>query len=535
MGVIMEELKLLLKYSYKNKVRPTKNKRGKEVHQGLVSTLISYLILPIIFLAVMMPTLILTLNSMNLNVPLSQLGLNLNHTLLDLLFAPSFLLVSALFILQYSPLLVTTLYDNDMTDLLLSMPIKRSSLFFSASIDSFIMSGIGTGAFFSMTISYSILSGSNIFFAVISIIGFLLFVISISLFLGLVMSFFIRKTSAKRIAQLIYFIGFIFMVLLPQFLPSIISDNPEDMIELLENNMKVFLNPIWPHVHFLNALDGNVFSLIFLYALSFLLFYCVYRYSNNLDFTVARKKSKRVKVQKFKVSRWPIIEKDRKLLFRNSQLLFMMLYPLIFPFIFIFTGMQNLSYIAIFFLLISGTYTSLTSAYMLIEELKIWPIPKLFPFSARTLVNSKILLSSSIFTLEFIIILIVFSFMVDFNIFDVFLIIPTIILLYYSSLFGARLFLSNPKRDLSQSNKVFTGKETLILELITMGYAAAIFGLLAFYNFMLNQGPVWIFKNLGMPLTSLIILGGAVVLVLIIIRSIKKEQEKINRYLEIME
>lgn len=531
----MNELKLLLKYSYKNKSRPTKNKKGIERGSGMLSSVMSYLIVPIIFLAVIIPTMLAAAGSFNLNIPLNQIGLDSNYTLLELMFAPSFLFVSAIFVLQFSPLIVTTLFDNDMMDILLTMPIKRSTLFFSSTIDSLIMSGIGSGAFLSIVVSYMILKGSNVILSILGIIGFFLFLISISIVLGLIMSFFVGKTSAKRIAQLTYFIGLIFMVLIPQFLPRMMTSDPQNLVEGMGNSLKVFMNPLWPHAQFINAINGSIFSLVFIYAVSILFFYLVYRYSNNLDFSTSRKKSKVKKIEKFKTKRLPLFEKDRKLLFRNSQLIFMMIYPVVLPFIFFFTGMQDLSYITIFFVLIAADYSAMISAYMLTEEIKIWPVPKLFPFKTRTMVNSKIMISTGLYTIEFIALIIVFSIVLKFKLFDLILIIPTVILLYYSSLLGTRIFLSDPKRDVSQMNKVFKGKEVLVIELITMGYAAAIFGLLFFYDLMLAQGPLWIFKNISMQLTSLIILGTVAVLLLVIIRSIGKEQRKINQYIEAME
>ncbi|KUK14771.1 MAG: Uncharacterized protein XD53_1806, partial [Petrotoga mobilis] len=205
------------------------------------------------------------------------------------------------------------------------------------------------------------------------------------------------------------------------------------------------------------------------------------------------------------------------------------------PFIFFFTGMQDLTYIALFFMFIAADYSAMISAYMLTEELKIWPVPKLLPFKTRTMVNSKIMITTGLYTVEFIALTIVFSLLLKFSFFDLVLIIPTVILLYYSSLLGARIFLSDPKRDVSQMNRVFKGKEVLIIELITMGYAMAIFGLLFFYDLMLVQGPLWIFKNISMQLTSLIILGTVVVLLFVILWSIGKEQRKINQYIEAME
>ncbi|HOB15596.1 MAG TPA: hypothetical protein PK894_00785 [Defluviitoga sp.] len=531
----MKDLMLLLKFSYKNKARPKRNRKGQIVRPSVASILLGYFLVPVIFIVAIVPTMIFSLKSVDLNIPLSQLGMNFNCTLLDLLLAPAFLMSSALFILQFAPLIITSLYDNDMITLLLSMPIKRSTIFFSASIDSFIMSGMAGSAVFSMIILYLVTEGANIFFAILSAIGFLLFLFSISLLVGLIMSFFVGKTSAKRLSQLMYFIVIILIVLVPQILPQKMSSNPEDILEMFGNSIKIFMSPIWPHTQFMQSSRGNVFSLIFIYVISVLVFYLIYKFSSNLDFSTSRKKSKVNKIEKFKTSRQPLLKKEIKLLFRNSQLIFMMLYPLIFPIFFSFAGINNLSYLAMLFMIIAANYTSLITSMMLAEEIKIWPVPKLFPYSTKTMVNSKVLVSSSIFSIEFLAISLVYFFIFGFNIFELILIIPTIILLYYSSLIGARYFLSDPHRDVSQTNKVFKGKEILIIESITMGYAVAIFGLLLFYDIMVKEGLMWIFKEMGMFLTSLIILGTVTALVLIIIFSIRKEIKKIDRYIEQME
>jgi ABC-2 type transport system permease protein len=531
----MNELKLLLQYSFKNKTRPRKNRKGKEVRPGAFSNIMGFLIVPIIFLAIIIPSIIALSGSFDLNIPLTQLGLDANYTLLELIFAPSFLLMGAIFILQFSPLIVTTLYDNDMNEILLTMPIKRSALFFASTIDSLIMSGIGSGAFLAMAISYFILKDGNIFFSIISTIGYFLFLLTFGIVLGLIMSLFVGKTSAKRMAQLSYFIGIIIFVLIPQFIPRMMANDPENLVENLGNTLKVFMNPFWPHVQFINASNGNILSLIFIFAISIILLYFVYRYSKNLDLSTSRKKSKVKKVEKFKTKRLPLFEKDRKLLFRNSQLLFMMIYPIILPAILSISGMQDLTYMALFFMFIAASYSAMISAYMLTEEIKIWPVPKLFPFKTQTMVNSKVMIATGLYSIEFILLTLVFSLILPFEIFNLILIVPTIVLLYYSSLLGARIFLSDSKRDVSQMNKVFNGKETIIIELVTMGYAVAIFGLLFFYKLMLSQGPMWIFKNLGMQLTSIIILGIVITLVIIIIFSIRKEQKKIERYIDAME
>jgi ABC-2 type transport system permease protein len=68
-----------------------------------------------------------------------------------------------------------------------------------------------------------------------------------------------------------------------------------------------------------------------------------------------------------------------------------------------------------------------------------------------------------------------------------------------------------------------------------MGYAIAIFGLLLLYDVILTEGLMWIFEKMGMFLSSVIILGTVLTLMLIIIFSIRKELKKIDRYIEQME
>ncbi len=91
------------------------------------------------------------------------------------------------------------------------------------------------------------------------------------------------------------------------------GSNPEDILEMFGNSVKIFMSPIWPHTQFMLASDGNIYSLIFIYVISAVIFYLIYRYSTNLDFSTARKKSKVNKVEKFKGSRQPLLKKRNKI------------------------------------------------------------------------------------------------------------------------------------------------------------------------------------------------------------------------------
>ncbi len=125
------------------------------------------------------------------------------------------------------------------------------------------------------------------------------------------MSFFIGKTSAKRLGQLMYFVAIILIVLVPQILPQKNGLQSGRYFRNVWQQCQNFMSPIWPHTQFMLASDGNIYSLIFIYVISAVIFYLIYRYSTNLDFSTARKKSKVNKVEKFKGSRQPLLKKKK--------------------------------------------------------------------------------------------------------------------------------------------------------------------------------------------------------------------------------
>jgi ABC-2 type transport system permease protein len=529
----MNDLKLLLKYSFKNKNRPKPNKKGKVKEMGVFTPIFQYIMPALLFGLTLAPVMYMSFK--NLNIPLADMGIDSNFNFLDFMFSTTFLGLGVFFFLNFSPSIIVNLFDSDMTKLHLVMPVKKSTIFFATAIDSFVMAALPLGMLIPIIVVYSIILKVNIFFAIMATIGFVLFLVAISLLGGVIMSFFMGKTAAKRFAMLSYFGSVILYVFAANFMSPdrFATDDLEAFVIYLTESMNFLLHNFWPHTWFIKAMNGDILNLLILLGIGIGLIIFIVQVSNKLDLIAGSKKVKN-KAVKIKQSKFPIIFKDIKLLVRDAQSIFMLLYPIILPVIFSFTGMNSLTFITIFFVMISSFYSSYLTVLMLVEETKIWPIPKLYPVKINNIVNSKIYIPVSIFFLEYVAIYIVLSIMNRFEIIGLVFMIPMLIILYYSSLIGAGMYLKNPKRDVKQKN-ILSGKEVLGLEAITMIFSLIIFILLNLYVEFLKVGPFWIFENIHVIFSHLILLVLPIVLLIMIIIFSVKELKKIESKLKTWE
>ncbi len=529
----MSDLSLLLKYSFKNKVRPAKNKKGISKASKPITTVIQYLLPAVIFGMTIAPVMFITMK--DLNIPMQSLGIDSSYSFLDIIFSLNFLGMGIMFFMNYSPSIIMNLYDSEMTQAFLTMPIKKSTIFWAGSIDSLLMTGLPLGMLLPIAVVYAIIMKANIFLSILAIVGFVIVLLGISMLGGILMSFFMSRTSAKRFTMFAYFGSIILYVFAANYFnPSNFnSGNVEVIAQTFKNALGFILNPVFPHTWMINSTKGNLWSLIILFGAGILLFCFTYFLSQKLDFSISGKKAKKSKKITFKTGRFPLIKKDLKLSFRDSQTLFLLIYPAVLPVIFFFAGNTKGSSLGVMsslmFSAIAAFYAAYLAIMMLAEETKIWPVPKLYPIKNRTLVSNKVNIPFAIFMIEYILIVILLTVISGFSFVNIISILPMGVILYYSSLLGARLFLKNPKREVKQKN-FLSGKEVFELEGATMGVAFGVFFLLNFFSTVKNR-PFWIFVGREW-LIYLVFIGVPILLIGLTVLGIFKELKKIKVLIE---
>ncbi|MGM0640301.1 MAG: hypothetical protein ACQESN_02610 [Thermotogota bacterium] len=515
----MNDLLLILKYGFKNKARP--KKKGLMSNNSVFGNIFGYLFPAILFMFIMLPFMLNLFNS-------TQIEIMQGVTFADLMASMYIALMSLFFFLQYSPAIINTLFNNDNIEFLLTTPIKKGTIFISSAIDSFLVSGLPIGMMLSVIIAYGVASEVNIMNLIISSIGYIFLMISLSLIAGLIFSYFIGKTAAKRFSQLMYFVSIFAFVFMTNFIPTEqINQAQEGQLSGIFGNMTFLTGEIFPHTVLLDSMKNNNFYFGFISILISLFFVVViYAVSSKLDFVTSRKKSKN-KEQKIKLTGgMPVLKKDLKLLQRDSQSLFLILYPLLFPLIFMFINVQSMAAMNIMFIFIGSMYAAILSVGMMVNDMKIWPIPKTYPIKTEQFINNKISIPLIIFLTEYVIITIISAVMGYTNIIDYFMVIPVGLLLYYAALYGVKTYLKNPKRDTSNKNNVLTFKETIVFEGIIMGIGIAIFGLLTTYKMNMQNS----FINLSTFLLNLIFIGVPILFMGLLVYLIKREKQQIKKY-----
>ncbi|MDO7975615.1 hypothetical protein OF820_12610 [Oceanotoga sp. DSM 15011] len=522
----MSDILYILKYSLKSKIRPRKNKKGEYKKQGVTGTLLSYLLPPIIFGIIIAPLFYITFK--DLNIPLSTLGINIDYTFTDLIYSMTFMSLSLLFIINFAPAIIINLFGSEFTSVLLTMPIKRTSIFYSYAIDSLLMAGMPIGLFIPMVITYSMISKVNIFMAIISMIFYILLLLSISFLIGIFMSKIMGKTTANRVYMMTYFLGIFLFVFASNFFSpqKFNTENIQQIAQNFENAGNFFLNNLWPHKLFIDSMYGNIIPFGIIVFLSIILIYINYKIINSSELISKSKKSKKQQNIKIKNIKNPFLRKDTKFLMRDSQSLFLILYPIILPIIFFFTGQQIFEIITMVFIFIASYYAAFLNVSLLVEEGKIWPLPKLYPIDTQKLIEFKARVPIIIFSLEYILVTIMSFFVLKISLIYLFLIIPVIILIYYSTILGTRLYVENPKRDMKNKN-VLTGREVLKIETITMTLSAGIFIPIFMYK-LYTMNPFWIFKNMPDILNKFLLIGIPIIIMIINVFMIISEKRKIK-------
>jgi ABC-2 type transport system permease protein len=324
-----------------------------------------------------------------------------------------------------------------------------------------------------------------------------------------------------------YFASIFAFVFMTNFIPTDqINQAQQGQLSGIFGNMTFLTGEYFPHTLLIKGMHENSYFGIFSILISIFIIVLIYIVSTKLDFVTSRKKSKN-KEQKIKLTGgMPVLKKDLKLLQRDSQSLFLILYPLLFPLIFIFINVQSMAAMNIMFIFIGSMYSAILSVGMMVNDMKIWPIPKTYPIKTEQFINNKITIPLIIFLTEYVIITIISAVMGYTNIIDYFMIIPVGLLLYYAALYGVKTYLKNPQRDTSNKNNVLTFKETIVFEGIIMGIGAVIFGLLTVYKINM-QTP---FIEWSSILINLIFIGIPVLFMILLGYMIKREKNQIKKY-----
>ncbi len=300
----------------------------------------------------------------------------------------------AVFFSSFFANLVNSFVKNEEIAILLSYPLKRSSIALYQMILTFISQAFVLVMYFSVFIAYSIAMGYSLILTVFSAFLMCAFVFSASLILASSVGLLMRRSTARimNIAVLLLSVA-IFLVttqMLPQLLNWISTDRLEGFInvgERLLSSLNIFA---WPIL----TIKGNYLHLITLFFLTVVTWFLSLRVADKLTFEENQAGIGRKGFSP--VGKFGLTKKEMRILLRQSQTIMMFLYPTMLWLILAYTTKSTVTPIFLV-VLMSSLYVSTSSALLVGQELYVWPMPRSLPVDAKALLRSKIFLPPLLF------------------------------------------------------------------------------------------------------------------------------------------
>jgi ABC-2 type transport system permease protein len=501
----VKEFFILFKYISLSKTRRIKERRFK-INLGWIS----YIIPVIVF-------------GLPVGLIMYRLLKTLPMPLADIFFSMFIISSSFLFILSYAPTIVFNLYGSSDVYFLLTLPIKRSSIFLFKAIDSLVYSSPAIGFIFPICIAYSVAIGMGWFIGLIAGMLFIVFLLVISFFFGALVSKVMSRTSAKILSNFIYLLSIlVYVIILNVIKPD--TTTQEGIRQFIINSKRYLdsaLSYFSPAGWLISVIKGESIGYLLILGMSLLLGLLVYNITNTLVIeSSSSRNSKRASFSKSSSSS-PFFVKDLKLLFRDPQAIYMLLYSIAFPSVMLIV---NKSYTGALLVMamIASFYCSYIAVHLLVSEKKVWPFPKLLPIKLTSILIWKVLIPFLLYSFLYLILIVISISLFNLDRIILFTIPMVSLAFLYSGILAINFVLKDPKRDVSSRN-VFRTSEVFIIEGVTMGIVAGI--IVPFIIYITPSGLQGSFK---------IVIGIPVIVLLSIIylsrRTLKSIAEAINSW-----
>ncbi len=461
----MRELFILLKYSSKNKER---RKESRILGSNYSIFLFQYVLFSFIagFLYFRM-----------LSVFNIEFG---GIRFADIISGLYIIIFTFLFLFNYTPFISINLYDNQFIPFFLTLPVKKSTIFFHSALETLIYSGFSIAFILPFSIVYPIIYKTNILLSILAFLLFAIILISIANIIGIILALFISKTTSillGTISYLFVFIGFFFFSSREFISPERFSN----ILGLLRLK-KILYFPFSPLAWYLNVVNGNYFYIIYLLLFSIIISYISLKIPLNLDFSIARKRlsKKDITIKSFRFLS-PLIKKDLNFLRRDASSTYLLIFAIVYPLFLYFTSKNPYSFIMVFAAL-NSFYCAIVSVNLYAQEKRVLPLPKIYPVKEEEIIRTKFFIPTFIFFLIFVLI-------------SLFLIKKTRVLIFFSpvifvlnifdSLLSLFFLTRKPDRNYFQKN-VLHASEFLFIEIISIIITAIIVLLPTLYAQHLN-------------------------------------------------
>ncbi len=340
-------------------------------------------------------------------------------SLADLFVEISMIGILTLVLVTDTPAVALNVFMSDDVDFLLSLPISQSTIFASKTIETMLQGGFP--ALFVIPILVAYANAVNmpwymIIFMFVMYIFYFLILTSISALIALGISKFASRSGTQRFMIFTSLIVYVFVILLMSMVGSL-NSNTGNVERAFSSYVNTVNAPYLPSTWFLEALKMQWNGILLVVGTSVVLSVIAYLVASNgilTGFSKMISAGKRVTYRRNYRIRRPVmafISKDVKLMRREPSILFLLVYPAIFPLILVGFGALGKGgsavsrdiMIPVVSVFLSSMYTVIATASLVSIEIKVGDFVNTLPIGKRTPLWSKAFVITSAFALVMIV------------------------------------------------------------------------------------------------------------------------------------
>ncbi|MGC9772181.1 ABC-2 type transport system permease protein [Fervidobacterium changbaicum] len=462
----MRELNILLKYiglslMQQNQQQSSKRRKKKEskssINQGL-----RYLI-------------VLLFSTLPMSIFIYVSNYQIYKTLVsipDVAKAFYFLTISIFSLFYVVGFVGTGMYAfsrNEDVEFLLTLPIKRNIITLYYLIVTLSSQAFTLGFFVATALAYAISIKQNVLAFIIQTIIHLVFLSSISAVLAVLFG---GVTSKRylRILNTIILLSLIFIYLGFMYFQDVgikdLGEN-ENFIRLLSFANSKYNILIWTY-------SEKLSNTMVILTVSIIALFIFWKLAGTVGFESTRGKVRERKdyfrKESYSSKMGGILWKDMKLLVRNEQFIFLILYPALFSLFMFFTSNSPIASVTPF-VAIAGIYCAIESGILTANEMQYKAVVRTFPVKPKNLILPKLMIPVFINISLFIIITIVSALFGRFSSTSLIYVAISFALFILSALVGAYYSLKSPGKA---KNQPFSVGATFLIEGIMLGIALGI-------------------------------------------------------------
>ncbi len=359
------------------------------------------LILAGTFAAISMPLYLFTLDLFRNYSTIIFNGISLADLFVEISMMGIFVLV----LVTDTPAIALNVFMSEDVDLLLSLPIKQSTIFISKNLETIIQGGFPALFVIPLLISYANATMMEWYRIIVMFLMYVLYFMianSVSSIIALGVSKVASRSGTQRFMVFTSLIVYVLSIFLISTVGSF-NPNEKNVTAAFANYVNTINLPFLPSTWFINAINLQVNGILSLVITAAILAFITYKISASgilSGYSQMKSATKRIRRRDYnlKSPTQAFVLKDLKLMRREPSILFLLIYPAIFPFFLLIGGFMRKGEGAInnaltggilISIFISSMYTIIATASLISTEIKVGEFIKTLPIGNRTPLWSK--------------------------------------------------------------------------------------------------------------------------------------------------